>query len=152
MKSPKTVTVLRSTMRPLTAITNWSRCTLQCGGICAGTSVCASEQFTVFFILCICLPHKALETGEWSICESNVQKEKVAAAAAPAESDRSLCLSASLWGGDYTLNLRTSRQEMKTTRNRRDKRTKGAFQTRAPGFGVTCLSTAQRLRGAFLHY
>lgn len=77
------------------------------------TSLCASERLTVFFISCVCLPHKAFETVRRSIWESNAQKEKVAAAAAPVESGHSLSLSqpASLWGRDYTLNPGLSRQK-----------------------------------------
>lgn len=75
------------------------------------TSFGASECLTVFFIWCVCLPHEAFETVERSICESNVQKEKFAAAAASVEPVHSLCLSASLWGRDYTLNPGMSRQK-----------------------------------------
>ncbi len=77
----------------------------------ARTLLYPSECLIVFFTSCICLPHEAFETVSRSICESNVQKEKVAVAAASVESRHSLCLSASLWGRDYTLNPGMSRQK-----------------------------------------
>ena len=66
---------------------------------------------SAFFILCVLLPHKAFETIRQSICESNVQKERVAAAAVPVESRHLLCLSASLSGRDYALNPGMSRRK-----------------------------------------
>lgn len=77
---------------------------------CAPTTLCAPQCLTVLYISRVRLRHKAFETVRRSICESNVQKEKVAAAAAPVEPALSLCLSASLWGRDYTLNPGMSRQ------------------------------------------
>lgn len=100
----------------------------------AHTLLFRPECLIVFFISCICLPLKAFETVRRSICESNVQKEKVAAAAASVESRHSLCLSASLWGRDYTLNPGMSRQKdekdyFSLADTAEKKRMRGAFLT-----------------------
>lgn len=57
----------------------------------APTSLRPSERLTApFFISHVCRPHRASKSVRRSICESNVQKQKVAAAAAPEESACSL--------------------------------------------------------------
>lgn len=88
------------------------------------------KNSTVFFVLYSCLPHKAFETVRRSICESNVQKEEVAAAAAPVESVHPLCL----WRRDYTLNPGMLRQKDRkkkrlffSERHCREKKIKGGF-------------------------